>query len=98
MQRSGSTRKDVAERGRQIDYAFEVADDQIEQTGKLPEQVVLTYYRDQQMYDDHGCDFGRFGQANATARAVAFVLEDIGCNVVFAYPDEGAISAEGSRY
>lgn len=83
---------------RQIDYAFEVADDQIEQTGKLPEQVVLTYYRDQQMYDDHGRDFGRFGQANAAARAVAFVLEDIGCNVVFAYPDEGAISAEGSRY
>lgn len=82
----------------QVDYAFAVVDDQIDQTGKPPEQVVLTYFRDQQMYDDHGRDLGRFGQANATARAVAFVLEDLGCNVVFAYPGEGAIGAEGSRY
>lgn len=89
---------DLSIQRRQIDYAFEVADDQINQTGKPPEQVVLTYYRDQQMYNDHGRDVGRFGQANATAGAVAFVLEDLGCNVVFAYPDEGAISAEGSRY
>ena len=77
---------------------FRAMRDRIDLTGKPPEQVVLTYFRDQQMYDDHGRDVGRFGQANATARAVAFALEDLGCNVVFAYPDEGAISTEGSRY
>lgn len=58
----------------------------------------ITYYRDQVMYDEFGCDPGPYGQANANARAMAYELERRGISVEFRYPGEDAVHTPGSRY
>ena len=82
----------------QVSYALGVLAKQVEQLGGEPAVVPITYYRDQAMYDEYGRDTGKFGQANASARAVATALEQRGIKVTFNYPLHGAISTEGSRY
>lgn len=64
----------------------------------MPDQVTLTYYRDQAMRDRHGRESGSYGQANANARAAAAELERMGANVAFAYPGDGAVRTPGSNY
>ena len=58
----------------------------------------ITYYRDQDMYDEFGRGPGPYGQANANARAMAYELERRGIKVEFRYPSDGAVSTPGSRY
>lgn len=60
--------------------------------------VVLTYYRTQEQYDQCGRDEGSYGFANALARAVGYECEYEGLEVEYRYPDDGAIRTEGSRY
>ena len=60
--------------------------------------VVMTYFRDQDMYDEFGRDEGPYGVANANARAAAAELERLGLEVEFRYPTEGAMRTPGSRY
>lgn len=72
--------------------------DDLEDGGGKPASVVMTYYRDQAQYDEHGRDEGRVGMVNARARAVADVLEDEGVEVEWRYPDEDAVRTPGSRY
>ena len=79
------------------DYAVEVAL-QAEELPNSPRRAVLTYYRDQAMYDAYGRDEGYFGVANANARAAGEALELEGFEVEYRYPTEGAISTPGSRY
>lgn len=69
-----------------------------EEAGRQPDEVVLTYYRSQEQYDELGRDEGWYGVANANARAVAAELARYGLSVRFAYPGEGAIRTPGSRY
>lgn len=48
--------------------------------------VVLAYWRTQRDYDErHPLDPGSYGQANATARAVAEKLRDLGFSVSFRF-------------
>lgn len=82
----------------QVEYAVSVLNEQVENFGKMPNQVTLTYFRDQAMFDKHGRESGSYGQANANARAAAAELERIGANVVFAYPGDGAVRTPGSNY
>lgn len=60
--------------------------------------VVLTYFRTQEQYDQCGRDEGSYGFANALARAVGYECECEGLEVEYRYPDGGAIRAQGSRY
>ena len=62
------------------------------------DEVRITYFRDQAQYDASGRDDGPFGFANSVARDVAAELAREGVDVTFAYPDDGAVSAPGSRY
>lgn len=82
----------------QVEYAVSVLKEQAESFGKMPNQVTLTYFRDQAMFDKYGRESDPYGQANANARAAAAELERIGANVVFAYPGDGAIRTPGSNY
>lgn len=83
---------------KQVEYAASVLKEQIDEFGKMPDQVTLTYYRDQAMHDRHGRESGSYGQANANARAAAAELERMGANVAFAYPGDGAVRTPGSNY
>lgn len=60
--------------------------------------VPITYFRDQAMYDLHGRDEGYFGVANANARATGARLRELGFEVEYRYPTEGAIRTPGSNY
>lgn len=53
-----------------------------------PDVVKISYYRDQSTYDRFGRVAGPYGQANATARAIARELERMGVCVEFHYPDD----------
>lgn len=64
--------------------------------GRPPDLIPITYYRNQKMYDLHGREAGAFGRANATARAVATLLEEEGYKVEFRYPQEGAVQTPGN--
>ncbi len=88
----------MAMQRQQVSYACAVVAKQIEDTGFAPNQVNVTYFRDQETFDRYGRDEGAFGQANANARAVATALEQRGIKVTFNYPRHGAIRTEGSRY
>lgn len=81
-----------------VDHACETVISAGEEAGHQPDQVVLTYYRSQEQYDELGRDEGWYGVANAYARAVAAELGRYGFKVRFAYPGEGAIGTPGSRY
>lgn len=85
-------------RRQMVDYARETVMQAGERMGGQPGQVVLTYYRSQEQYDDLGRDGGWYGVANANARAVASELSHYGVTVCFRYPEEGAIRTPGSRY
>lgn len=82
----------------QVAYACSVVEKRIEELGRKPAVVAITYYRDQATYDRFGREAGPFGQANATARAIACELERMGIQVEFRYPDDGAIPTPGSNY
>lgn len=81
-----------------VDHARETVMRTGEGAGHQPDEVVLTYYRSQEQYDELGRDEGWYGVANANARAVAAELARYGLSVRFAYPGEGAIETPGSRY
>lgn len=87
----------AANRDAAIEWAWSVID-AVEETGREPSAVELTYWRDQAEYDAHGRDEGYYGCANANARAVADVLRGCGIECRFRYFDGGAVSAPGSRY
>ena len=89
----------VAEaQAKQVDYMLSVVAKQVEQFGKNPVLVPITYYRDQQMYDKYGRDEGPFGWPNAVARKLAYELGKRGIAYSFRYPDDGAVSTPGSNY
>ena len=81
-----------------VDHARETVMRTGEEAGHQPDEVVLTYYRSQEQYDELGRDEGWYGVANANARAVAAELARYGLSVRFAYPGESAIRTPGSRY
>lgn len=85
-------------RRRMVDHARETVMQAGERMGGQPGQVVLTYYRSQEQYDDLGRDEGWYGVANANARAVASELARYGVTACFRYPGEGAVRTPGSRY
>lgn len=85
-------------RRRMVDHARETVMQAGERMGGQPGQVVLTYYRSQEQYDDLGRDEGWYGVANANARAVAAELAHYGVRACFRYPGEGAMRTPGSRY
>nr|DAH85370.1 MAG TPA: protein of unknown function (DUF4447) [Caudoviricetes sp.] len=85
-------------RRQMVDHARETVMRAGERMGGQPGQVVLTYYRSQEQYDDLGRDEGWYGVANANARAVAAELAHYGVRACFRYPGEGAIRTPGSRY
>lgn len=60
-------------------------------------QVAVTYFRDQQQYNESGRDEGPVGFVNAVARDVAAELAALGIDVAFRYPDDGAVRTPGSR-
>ncbi len=82
----------------QVNYMLGVVAQQVEQFGKNPVLVPITYYRDQQMYDTYGRDKGPFGWPNAVARKLAYELAKRGISYLFRYPDDGAVSTPGSNY
>lgn len=65
--------------------------------GEGPIVVPITYYRDQSTYDRFGRDAGPYGQANATARAIAVELERMGVQVEFHYPDDSGDTPDPDR-
>lgn len=81
----------------QVAYACSVVEKRIDELGREPAVVTITYYRDQATYDRFGREAGPFGQANANARAIASELERMGIQVEFRYPDDGAISTPGGN-
>lgn len=81
----------------QVAYACSVVEKRIDELGRHPAAVSITYYRDQATYDRFGREAGPFGQANANARAIACELERMGIQVEFRYPDDGAIPTPGSN-
>lgn len=83
---------------RQVAYAVSTVEEQAERLGHVPEEVRITYYRDQAMYDKHGRDAGPVGQANADARAVAAAIEAMGVRAAFAYPVERAVKTPETGY
>lgn len=82
----------------QVSYMLSVVAKQVEQFGKNPVLVPITYYRDQQMYDIYGRDKGPFGWPNAVARKLAYELDKRGISYSFRYPDDGAVSTPGRNY
>lgn len=83
---------------RMVDHARETVMRAGDGAGRQPDEVVLTYYRFQEQYDDLGRDAGWYGVANANARAVAAELAHYGVRACFRYPGEGAVRTPGSRY
>lgn len=81
-----------------IDAALDQLDLVRGSQGHDPDEVVLTYFRSQPEYDEHGRDEGNFACVNATARAVADALVSEGVPVRFEYWDTGAVQTPGSRY
>lgn len=81
-----------------LSYCLGIIAQQVEEYGKEPVCVPITYYRDQKMYDEYGRDEGPFGWPNAVSRMVAYELERRGIEYEFRYPTEGAISTDGSNY
>lgn len=73
-----------------INESLDLVEDMAERYGHYPDEVQLTYYRDQEQYDLLGRDDGDFGMANANARAVATILRENGVTVSWAYPDDDA--------
>lgn len=82
----------------QVAYARSVVEKRIDELGREPAVISITYYRDQATYDRFGREAGPFGQANANARAIACELERMGIRVEFRYPDDGAIPTPGGNY
>lgn len=78
---------------RMVEYAVDVVESAAEKAGFAPALIPITYYRDQQMYDQCGLDEVAFGIANANARAIADVLERMGYEVEFRYPCEDSDSS-----
>ena len=62
------------------------------------DSLTITYYRNQQQYNECGRDDGPVGFVNAMARDVAAEVGRHGIDVCFRYPDDGAISTPGSNY
>lgn len=82
-----------SQRARVMDEALNAVYEIEDRTGERPGSIQLTYYHNQEQYDAMGRDEGPFGMANANARAVASMLEDMGIRVEWAYPDD-----EGNVY
>lgn len=82
----------------QVSFMLAAVAEQVEQMGKEPVVVPITYYRDQKMYDEFGRDPGPFGWPNAVARKVVYELERRGIACEFRYPTEGAVRTPGSNY
>lgn len=76
----------LATQKQQVQYSLDVIAEQIEEFGKEPKTVTITYYRDQAMYDEYGRDDGPYGWTNAVARATAVELDRRGIDYEFCYP------------
>lgn len=61
-----------------------------------PREVTLSYWRTQAQYDAHKADGADFAVVNATARATAQRLRELGFEVRFAYPMD-SIAADRAR-
>lgn len=72
----------------QVQYSLDAIAEQVEEFGREPKTVTITYYRDQAMYDEYGRDSGPYGWANAIARATAVELDRRGINYDFRYPTD----------
>lgn len=81
----------------QVAYARSVIEKHAEVFAESPIVVPITYYRDQSTYDEYGRDAGPYGQANATARAIAVELERMGIQVEFHYPDDSGDTPDPDR-
>lgn len=81
----------------QVAYAHSVIEKHAEVFAKSPIVVPITYFRDQAAYDECGRDAGPYGQANATARAIAVELERMGIQVEFHYPDDSGDTPDTDR-
>lgn len=62
------------------------------------DSLTITYFRDQQQYNENGRDEGPYGFVNAVARDIAAECSHYGLSVCFRYPDDGAVHTPGSRY
>ena len=78
-------------------YARSIVESHRVEFGEGPIVVPITYYRDQSTYDRFGRDAGPYGQANATARAIAVELERMGVQVEFHYPDDSGDTPDPDR-
>lgn len=84
---------------RHDDMVDALVDTMIERRGETGVGLaVITYFRDQEQYDEAGRDPGSYTFANCVGRDVASRLAREGFEVSFAYPDDGAIRTPGSRY
>ncbi len=81
-----------------VDAALDRLDLVRDSQGRDPDEIVLTYFRSQPEYDEHGRDSGSYACANSTSRAVADALVSEGVAVRFEYWDTGAVRTPGSRY
>lgn len=81
-----------------VAHALEVVGEVTDVAQKPPKSVTLSYFKNQEMYDEYGRDEGPYGQANANARAVAEALEGLGYDVKFAYPEDAGFSTQGGRF
>ena len=52
------------------------------------ESAQMTYYRNQEQYDELGRDAGPYGVANCNARLIATRLKSLKIDVDFCYPDD----------
>lgn len=81
----------------QVAYVRSIVESHRVEFGEGPIVVPITYYRDQSTYDRFGRNAGPYGQANATARAIAVELERAGVQVEFHYPDDSGDTPDPDR-
>lgn len=71
-------------------YNFQIGVEAAVDAAEGFERVQLTYYRNQEQYDEFGRDSGQVGRANAIAREAALILMDeFDAEVDWSYPDDG---------
>ena len=72
-----------------VQAAIRRVDAIVEQQGRPPASMCLTYYRSQAQYDRYGRDRGDFNVINARSREIGALLRQRGITVSYAYPDGG---------
>lgn len=77
---------DLFERG--VHAAMDQVEKVAEQAGKAPKSVSMTYYRNQEQYDEFGIDDGPYGFRNAITRETAKRMRAKGYEVQIAFMGE----------